>query len=99
MTNDSVPLEAVHRLIGLARDDSRQARQAANYLLSWWNAETCGGFDIKDLHEADPAVAGDIVMVTMYVAKHNKKPTDYGLDQEFAQLVAQWRPHLAERKP
>jgi hypothetical protein len=36
---------ALERLIKIARRGTGQSRMTAEFLLSWWNATHCGGFD------------------------------------------------------
>ena len=42
---------ALERLIKIAQADTGQSQRTAEFLLSWWNAETCGGFDLTTLWE------------------------------------------------
>jgi hypothetical protein len=45
----------------LSRVSSVQTgRRVANFLLSWWNATECGGFDITDIWSVDDAIAADM---------------------------------------
>jgi len=37
---------ALERLLDHAQRDSGQSRRIADFLLKWWNAGECGGFDI-----------------------------------------------------
>lgn len=41
--------EALDRLLAAACQDDGQGRCVADFLLSWWNASTCGNFDSTDL--------------------------------------------------
>jgi hypothetical protein len=63
----------------LAQSDTGQARRAANFLLSWWNAQNCGGFDLTDLWAVDKKVADDMLAAATFIAQHNEYPTAYGL--------------------
>jgi hypothetical protein len=93
---DTDALASIYRLLALAQSDTGQARRAGNFLLSWWNAQTCGGFDLTDLWAVDKAVADDMLAATTFIAQHNEYPTAYGLGPQFEQLVADWRPHLVQ---
>jgi hypothetical protein len=93
---DTDALAAIYRLVDLARSDTGQARRAANFLLSWWNAQNCGGFDLTDLWAVDKKVADDMLAAAAFIAEHNEYPTAYGLGLQFEQLVADWRPHLVQ---
>ncbi len=37
---------AFHRLVAIAQRDTGQSRRVADFLLAWWNAGECGGFDL-----------------------------------------------------
>jgi hypothetical protein len=65
----------------------------ANFLLAWWNALHCGGFDLTDLSAVDKTVAdhaGDRCL--------HRPPSEipeqirFGLGPDFQALVALWRP-------
>jgi len=48
---DAIPQNiraALDRLIQIAKGGTGQSRKVANFLLAWWNAEACGGFDLTD---------------------------------------------------
>ena len=38
-------------LFDIANSHRPDARPAANFMLSWWNAAACGGFDLQDLRQ------------------------------------------------
>ena len=44
---------ALERLIRIAQRDTGQSRMVAEFLLSWWNAANCGGFDLNTLWGVD----------------------------------------------
>lgn len=87
-------LAALDRLVTIAQSDTGQSRRVANFLLAWWNAGSCGGFDFTDLWMVDRAIADDILAVARLIAANHVYPNEYGLKAEFEQLVADWRPHL-----
>ncbi len=62
-------LAALDRLIIIAQSDTGQSRRVANFLLAWWNAGNCGGFDLTDLWMVDRAIADDILTVTGLIAQ------------------------------
>ncbi|WP_456304106.1 DUF7673 family protein, partial [Acetobacter pasteurianus] len=37
---------ALARLIKIAKGDTGQSRRVADFLLAWWNAGSCGSFDL-----------------------------------------------------
>jgi hypothetical protein len=60
-TSSRVPAKsraALERLIEMAQGDTGQSRIVANFLLAWWNAAECGGFDLTDVWAVDTAIAG-----------------------------------------
>ena len=89
-----IQLAALRRLVEIAKGDSGQCSKVANFLLAWWNAAECGGFDLTDLWAVDSEIAKDILTVTGLVARRHDYPTAYGFRPEFEHLVAVWRPHL-----
>jgi len=94
--DDAQSLDALSRLLKIAQSDTGQSRRVANFLLAWWNAESCGGFDFTDLWCVDRAIADDMLAVTRLIATAHNYPTAYGLGGQFERLIADWRPHLLE---
>ena len=68
-------LAAVRRLVNIAKGDTGQSRTVANFLLAWWNAGSCGGFDLTDLWAVDGEIADDMVAVAL-LAPHDVHPED-----------------------
>lgn len=87
-------LAALERLIEIAQGDTGQSRRVANFLLAWWNAESCGGFDFTDLWNVDRAIADDMMTVIQLIASRSEYPCGYGYKSEFEKMLANWRPHL-----
>ena len=87
---------ALERLIAIAQSDTGQARRVADFLLAWWNAGSCGGFDFTDLWGVDHSIADDMVIVFSYVARANAYPDTLGFNVEFQSIVRGWRPELAD---
>ena len=85
---------AVERLIRSALRDSGQSRTTAEFLLSWWNAGNCGGFDLTTMWGVDTQIAADMVTVFAFVAGCHAYPDDLGYGEEFRQIVHAWRPTL-----
>ena len=94
MTTDQK--ESLERLIAIAQSDTGQARRVADFLLAWWNAGSCGGFDFTDLWGVDRSIADDMVTVFGYVARANAYPDTLGFKAEFQSIVRGWRPELAD---
>ena len=82
------------RWILIAEADTGQSRKVADFLLSWWNAASCGGFDPTDLWAVDAVIARDMICVVQLIADANTYPDTLGYRGVFEGLVRQWRPHL-----
>ena len=89
-------LEALRRLLDIARHDTGQSRRVASFLLAWWNAQSCGGFDLTDLWAVDEAIAKDMLIVLGLIARVHEYPPALGFESEFKQILRAWRPQLAE---
>jgi hypothetical protein len=87
---------ALDRLIAIAQCDTGQARRVADFLLAWWNAGSCGGFDLTNLWGVDRSIADDMVIVFGYVARANAYPDTLGFNAEFQSIVCGWRPEIAD---
>ena len=85
---------ALERLIRIAQADTGQSRRTAEFLLSWWNASNCGGFDLTTLWGVDTQIAADMVTVFAIVAGCHRYPDDLGYGEEFRRIVHAWRPAL-----
>lgn len=87
---------ALERLIRIAQADTGQSRMAAEFLLSWWNAPNCGGFNLTTLWAVDTEIAADMVTVFALVASCHRYPDDLGYGEEFRRIVHTWRPTLQQ---
>ena len=85
---------ALERLIGIARRDTGQSRIVANFLLAWWNAAECGGFDLTDVWGVDAAIAVDMLRVFALIAERHQYPDTMGYGRQFETIVRAWRPGL-----
>lgn len=96
MSNDMTPSQraALERLIQIAKHDTGQSRRVADFLLAWWNAGTCGKFDLTDLWGVDDVIAADMVSVFSLVANCHKYPDKLGYEKDFVEIVKAWRPDL-----
>ena len=88
--------ESLERLVAIAQSDTGQARRVADFLLAWWNAGECGGFDLTNLWGVDASIAEDMVIVFGYVARANAYPDALGFSVQFQSIVRGWRPELAD---
>ncbi|MGH6629451.1 MAG: DUF7673 family protein, partial [Burkholderiales bacterium] len=71
-------------------------RRVADFLLAWWNADECGGFDLTDTWALDWEIAQDVRRVFGFIVGHQRYPDTLGFDREFTRVVRAWRPHLLE---
>lgn len=89
---------AVDRLLEVASRDTGQSRRCADFLLSWWNAEKCGGWDPVDLWGLDLSLRRDVLQVVAYLASADPYyPDNLGYGPQFDRLVRERRPHLFDR--
>lgn len=89
-----VGTRALERLIEIAKRDTGQSRRVADFLLAWWNAGSCGSFDLTNLWGVDSVIANDMVTVFGLIAKANKYPDSLGYGADFKAIVRAWRPEL-----
>ncbi|GAC1348326.1 MAG: hypothetical protein NVSMB18_36180 [Acetobacteraceae bacterium] len=87
-------LPALRRLLAIAQSDTGQSRRVADFLLAWWNAQACGGFDLTALWSVEAPILDDMMTVMTMIARDREFPTAYGLGGEFELLVQRWRPGL-----
>jgi hypothetical protein len=85
---------ALERLLQIAQGDTGQSRRVADFLLAWWNAAECGGFDLTDLWGVDAAIATDMLTLFAWLTVGRHYPDTLGYGQQFAALVRAWRPAL-----
>lgn len=85
---------ALERLIEIARGDTGQSRRVADFLLAWWNAGSCGAFELTSLWALDAAIAKDLVLVFEYICVTAEYPDALDYKEEFAQILRSWRPEL-----
>lgn len=86
--------EALERLLKIAKGDTGQSRRVANFLLAWWNAEKCGGFDFTDLWSVDAAIASDMLLLVSCIARVGSYPDSLGYGDDFREVVGYWRSEL-----
>jgi hypothetical protein len=87
---------ALSRLVRIAQGDTGQSRRVADFLLAWWNAGSCGSFDLTTLWGMDPDIAADMVAVFALIARVNSYPDSLGYEADFKAIVRTWRPELAD---
>jgi len=91
---NETPRAALERLIRIARGDSGQCRVVANFLLAWWNASECGGFDLTEVWAVDSKIAMDMLAVFEQLLHCRKYPDSLGYGAEFESIVHRWRPPI-----
>lgn len=82
---------ALNRLIAIARNDTGQSRRVADFLLAWWNADDCGGFNLTDLWGVDTSITEDMVTVFGCIARVKSYPDALGYGEQFKSIVSDWR--------
>jgi hypothetical protein len=87
---------ALHRLLRMAQADTGQSRRVADFLLAWWNAGSCGGFDLTALWGVDSSIADDMVVVFGCIARVHDYPDTLGFSAEFQSIVRGWRPEFKD---
>jgi hypothetical protein len=48
---------SLERLICVAKNGTGQSETVANFLLAWWNTDTCGGFNLTELWAVDSVLS------------------------------------------
>jgi hypothetical protein len=86
---------ALERLTDIAQRDTGQSRIVADFLLAWWNAGECGGFDLTDLWSVDSEIARDIVEIVRMIAQRHQYPDTLGYRTQFNELERLWRTSTA----
>ena len=85
---------ALERLLVIASRGSGQSRRVADFLLAWWNAGSCGGFDFTTMWGCDSAIVDDMVIVFAYIGHQGSYPDTLGYSHQFETIVRSWRPEL-----
>ncbi|MBO1017273.1 ParB/RepB/Spo0J family partition protein [Achromobacter sp. SD115] len=89
-------MDALNRLIEIALRDTGQSKRVADFLLAWWNATSCGGFDLADLWSVDKEIYDDMSSVIALVRRSRSYPDTLTtpVHEAFKELVKIWRPQL-----
>lgn len=84
------------RLLKAPKSNKGQPKRPANFVLAWWSADSCGGFDIVDVFNVDESIAADMATFFGYVASRTitEYPEEYRAEIE--DIVRQWRPMVWE---
>ena len=79
--------QAIDRLLQVSLGTG-QSKRVADFLLAWWNAEECGGFDLTDMWPVDPDIRGDMLTVISFIASnHGIYPDALGYKEHFRHLI------------
>ena len=89
--NEDTGVEALRRLVRIAKGDTGQSGRVANFLLAWWNARVQGGFDLVDLWMLDSAIVDDMIKVLSLIANSHSYPDQLGLGLDFHSIISEWR--------
>ncbi len=84
----------LERLIAAAHSGTGQSRRVADFLLAWWNAAECGGFDLTNLWSLDETLVADVVTVFAFIAQVKAYPDSLDFVTSFASILKDWRPEL-----
>lgn len=87
----SEDIQALERLIQVAKMDTGQSGRVANFLLAWWNAPEQGGFDLTDLWAVDDALKEHMLTVIKMIANRRVYPDKLGYGSDFEKIIKQWR--------
>jgi hypothetical protein len=90
LSEPQIPLEtrrAIERLLNVAMNPTGQSSIVTNFLLAWWNADECGGFDLTEIWAVDQDIAADMVAVFATIARSHHYPDTLGYGARFDQLV------------
>lgn len=85
---------ALARLLRIAQRDTGQSKRVADFLLAWWNAHQCGGFDLTDIFAVDDEIAEDMLTVMRLIKEVRVYPDSIGLAAPFREMIRDWRPRL-----
>ena len=91
---DETSTAALHRLLRVAYSDTGQSKRVADFLLSWWNATTCGKWDPTDLWTVDKQIAEDMLVILRGIEASRSYPDTLGYRAQFVRLLREWRPNL-----
>ncbi len=84
---------STERLLTIAERDTGQSRRVASFLLAWWNAGECGGFDLTNLWNLDLEIVEDMQRVLLILPGYHNYPDKLGLGGRFEKLARSWGNH------
>lgn len=83
---------ALETLIDIAKGNSDQSEIAADFLLAWWNADSCGGFDLTELWRVDSTLHIEFTYVFTYLLQNYRYPDELGYRTDFMEILKRRRP-------
>jgi hypothetical protein len=91
---DGFPEEAraaLERLIEVAKGYTDQSSLVADFLLAWWNAAECGGYNPTRMWGLDAQIAKDQVTVFQMISVLFEYPDTLGYERAFQIIQKKWR--------
>jgi hypothetical protein len=86
------------RALPKASGDTGQSRRVPDFLLAWWNASECGGYDLTDGWGVDESTVEAMCVVFRLATRANSCPDVLGYAREFEARAHAWRPNLASTR-
>ncbi|MDR8092956.1 hypothetical protein KPB05_36475 [Burkholderia gladioli] len=86
--------QALERLLTVARGNTHQSRRVADFLLAWWNAGSCGCYDLTSAWALDDNIVEDMCVVFRLASRAGSYPDTLGFGPQFEAVVHEWRPEL-----
>ncbi|AAF84866.1 hypothetical protein XFPR_04555 [Xylella fastidiosa] len=87
--------EQPHQSEGIPSAFTGESRRVADFLLAWWNVDSCGSFDLTALWGLGDAITVDMTTVFTCIARVSKYPDSLGYEADFKAILRQWRPESA----
>ncbi len=84
----------VEFLLNVGGRDTGQSARVRNFLLAWWNAEECGGFDFTDLWNMDMEIVESIQRILFILPNYRFYQDKLGFGNRFERLA---RARIASR--
>ena len=82
-------------LLEVAERDTGQSVRVRNFLLAWWNAEECGGFDLTDLWKLDMEIVEAMQRILFVLPSYQFYPDRLGYGARFERMA---RERIAARQ-
>jgi hypothetical protein len=84
--------DALESLLQAAEGHSGQSKRCADFLLSWWNADACGGWHPTDLWAVDQKLSDAMLVVLDFISRNRIYPDRPDVQPRFIALVERWCP-------